>query len=804
MERSPLKGKVAAALQQVVRDFLLSLRWELQEQDEHTLLGTRVLGGNTLRWCIHFEDARSFSITPPSPSDFAPRLVQKAQQNHFFDLIGPEEVFASRHWLDYIRPTVDRRFTGNPNWRYGTTKEFLNRFAADVTAAHEKRVDQVLKRYFIQKPVNPSFIDNPDALATTIDWLVSPQKPRLMLIRGDAGGGKSIFSLMLVTELQARFKADPSRYPAPFLIWFSNERPAALKDLITLTLSDLGLSDSLTPDSIRSLLKQGRLLLILDGFDEVSRALADNARQNVEELSQDINKRTLGKLILTSRPSFIDQEEIFSDLKHGCEEELHEERELAPYTDAQMREWVLQNAPKDKLQGPPESHWQRISTAFNRNPELRDICRTPVFLRMLSEVLVKEKSVASLYDLVEKFCREMWERERGKRTLSLSDAQYCYAYEAVAALVQGETVIDPRQVKATLELYLEEYAPELIAGMPAEAGTLVADLAIGPLTYGVGVFTFSHEVLQAYFTARLLARSLSAKRKVDDLWNRRIGDAEWRFLPPAVGEIGGKPPSPATFIDDLVRRTRSGLVAWNILRALKCQPRELARDIFAGKDLAGVVFDGTDLRGMVFDRCVLYDVTFDRANMSNTTFRDCTISKIRFVECGRGAIFDENPRLAEDAEIRFVRSRESGTELYVGADIVRFLGELAGREIASVEVPINLAEQAILVVIGSLFKADQKRFDYPERAKIENRLRGWLREFRFREEQARKLVKIFAEMVEQLEDKRLIVKNDNRPRTLMPGESWVPGMVEAMRKNTTKGLGRVVEEIISAAQAKCN
>ena len=804
MDRPSTKATTAPALQQVVRAFLTGLRWSLEEPDEKTLIATRVLGGNTLRWCFHFEDERSFSTTPPSPSDFPFQLAHKAQQNHFFDLIAAEEVFASRHWTDYIRPAVDRRFATNSNWKYGTLRAFLNRFATDISAAHENQVDQLLKKHFIQKPVTPSFVDSPDAVASVQKWITSGAAPRLMLIKGDAGGGKSVFALMLVSELQRNFRKDPVRYPAPFLIWFSNERPGILTDLITLGLNDLGLSDSLTPEAVRLLLKQGRLLLILDGFDEVSRASAEKARQNVEDLSEDINKNTRGRLVLTSRPSFIAQEDIFLDLKHGCEEELHEERELAPYTDEQMHSWVVQNAPREEVAWPPERHWQRVCAAFSSNPDLRELCRTPVFLRMLSEILVKDKSVRSLYDLMEKFCLEMWDRERGKRTLSLSDEQYCFAYEAISALAMAEARIDPRDVKAALELYLQEYAPELLAGMGSEASSLMADLAIGPLTYRAGVFTFSHEVLQAYFAARLLARSLSARRKIDELWNRRISDAEWRFLPTAVSEICGPTRDPQAVIGEAVRPSTSGLVVWNLVRALGCSPSDLPRNILAGRDLAAIVFEAADLRGMSFDDSVLYDVIFDRSDLRDSTFRNTKIKKVKFIECGHGAIFDRNPRLGEESEVQFIRSKRSAAELYVGDDIVRFLAELTGRELAPAQAPSNLAEQAMLIVFGSLFKKDRRRLDYPEPVKIENRLRAWLQGFRFPDQKAQELSRILEGMLVGLRREGWIERNPNRPRTLVPSGKGLAPMLEAMRRNRVEGCGAAIEGIISSAQARCD
>jgi len=560
----------------------------------------------------------------------------------------------------------------------------------------------------------------------------------------------------------------------------------------------------ITPEAISYLLTQGRLVFILDGFDEVSRALAQNAEQNVEQLSKSINKRTTGKLILTSRPSFVVQEDIFSSLKSACDEERHEERTLAPYTDTQMREWVIQNPPESPVASPPVAHWQRLETAFRQHPDLRDLCRTPVFLRMLSEILVKQRSVKSMYDLVEQFCVEMWDRERGKRTLTLTDEQYFYAYEAISAAAVDEARIEIREVKDFLGLYFDQYAPHLLASLPAEAGTLLDDLAIGPLTYRAGAFTFIHEVLTGYFFARLLARSLLNRNNVEELWNRRIADTTWRFMPAAVGHILAQHVDRDSLLQDIVRRSRHGLLAWNIARALVPAPEAVPRGLFRGKEIASILFEKADLQNMQFNDCIIHDVTFENCSMAGATFSGARIGKIKFIECGFGTVFDSDPIITEDSELVLIRRRDLPAETYVGGEVRAVCKELSGSHVQPIKLPPNLAEQATIVIFLSLFKVDERRLDYPETSKISNRLSAWLHGFQLPERQFKNFLDIFLQIFSSLGDKGWICRNPNRPRTLVPCETRMSTISQIIRNKKIAGYDEDLVRTIAQFQEKCD
>lgn len=398
----------------------------------------------------------------------------------------------------------------------------------------------------------------------------------------------------------------------------------------------------------------------------------------------------------------------------------------------------------------------------------------------------------------------MWERERGKRTLTLSDEQYFYAYEAMSAMIADEQRINPSEVKDWLELYFQDYAPELLASLPDEAQALIADLSIGPLTYRSGIFAFVHEVLGAYFLARLLARTLESRKRISQFWNRQIDDAVWRFLPEVVDEVIPTALNRREAVREIAAQSTSGLVMWNIVKSLRLSPTEVPKFLFEGKSVGSLLCEKAKLSGVSFDKATIYDVTFDRCELSGTTFRGARIEKMKFIECGPGARFDEEPLVDDRSEVTVVREG-TGPETYVAGNISKLFDEFRGKAVPRRKPPLDLGKQGLFVIFASLFKADGRRPDYPERSKIENRLRAWLRDFELPSSKTQELLGIFLDALDKLIDEGWICRNINRPRTFLACASRQKDVAQIMRMGKVDaGLPPSLEPFVSGLERACS
>ncbi|MBS4083717.1 MAG: NACHT domain-containing protein [Rhizobiales bacterium] len=797
--------KVAPALQDSARQFFSKLGWAVREKDPQTLVAAKKVAGHELTWALHFEDDSSFSQLGP-PNAYAQKILENAGEHNFLDFIGTEKVFETRRWNDELKVQLEKQTSKQRNLNWGSWSGFLSRFADQIAKAQIESLAPLMEKHFIKKPVRPFFADGVDALNDVTNWLRKGDV-RIMLITGGPGAGKSVLALSLAREVYASFQRNPSVYPAPFIVWFSSDRIADLEELIGLTLQDAGITD-LTVDSVRYLMAQGRLLLILDGFDEVSRALAHRAEETIDKLSLEINRRTNGRLILTSRPAFLLHEKIFSELTTACEEDKPERRSIEPYSNDQQHEWIIQNAPDEPSAQSADRHWQRVLNAFNKNPWLRDLCRTPVYLRMLSEVLIKDSSVKSRTDLITKFCEGMWERERGRRKLTLSDSQYMLAYEAISAAVVDSQRIDPNEVSSYLELYLGEDAHQLIAAFSQQSDSLFKDLAIGPLTGRGGQFVFEHEILSGFFFARLLARNLRDRGpRFRELWNQHIYEPAWQFLPEAIAAlIPQDDRRREEILESLAREYSDGLLLLNVIKAFGMK---IPVKLFEGRVLSNVIFDAEegqrllDLSEVSFDRSELHDVTFARCNLTGTSFKSARIGKIKIDNCQLGAKFDENPAImSEDAELSLIRDGEE--ESYVGDEIKLGLIDVGGGEKKNkpIKPPTNMAELATVIIFKSLFKSDGLRWDYPEISKIENRLRAWIKSFQVSPDVEADLLSSSMDLYKEIENLGWIEQNRNRPRTRVPSNSRTSDIGIIVRTGSVPSDFLHLRRAIEAAQIR--
>jgi hypothetical protein len=371
----------------------------------------------------------------------------------------------------------------------------------------------------------------------------------------------------------------------------------------------------------------------------------------------------------------------------------------------------------------------------------------------------------------------MWERERARRVMELTDDQYLLAYEALSAAIIELGHIDARDVKDGIELYLGEDAKLLLAQI-RDIPTLIRDLAIGPLTGHEKHFTFEHEVLTGYFFARLMARNLKdGAPRAQNLWKQPLYEPSRDFLPETIAEIlGGKS------VETLLKFSSSsndGLMLWNIARAIGCA---LPKDLFKGKDLTGVIFEDTkpggqlDLREMIFDDSNLHNVVFLRCDLRGAKFHNAKIGHARFIECIPGAIFDtELSFTGDDAEVTLVLAPGQPEETYRTKTIARALTLLSGGVENRIQdpLPANMGERATITIFRSLFKTDETRLDYPQLRKIENSLRAWLRELNLTDDQFAPYMSLFMDLYDGLENAGWIRSNPARTRTKVPCEEKV-------------------------------
>jgi hypothetical protein len=131
-----------------------------------------------------------------------------------------------------------------------------------------------------------------------VDWLNEREIIRHLAILGESGEGKSVFTLKLTHEMLQH----PEKYNRiPILITLRGQSPRnlSIKDLLSIWAGRY----RIIADSIYKLHQAGKLLIILEGFDEIDlvgdRKLRMAHFKNLWQLAHDD-----AKIIITGRPNF--------------------------------------------------------------------------------------------------------------------------------------------------------------------------------------------------------------------------------------------------------------------------------------------------------------------------------------------------------------------------------------------------------------------------------------------------------------------------------------------------------------------
>ena len=140
-----------------------------------------------------------------------------------------------------------------------------------------------LPRAYVAPRIATAGGDAADALEHAMRW-VTGDGPRLLLVRGDPGSGKTSFLRRLAYELATRADADPAA-PTPILIELRQAAAGAKLESLLQQHLRAAIGWHGNPEAILYLLHAGRVILLLDGFDEMAAASSDGAEERLQLLA---------------------------------------------------------------------------------------------------------------------------------------------------------------------------------------------------------------------------------------------------------------------------------------------------------------------------------------------------------------------------------------------------------------------------------------------------------------------------------------------------------------------------------------
>jgi predicted NACHT family NTPase len=363
-------------------------------------------------------------------------------------------------------------------------------------------------------------------------------------ILGNPGTGKTTFLQHLALQCdRGLFMANRVPIFITLKSFVEESKETGEVSFLNYIRSEFLTSNIINPSAIDNLLCEGRVLLLLDGLDEVLTIDTNAVYQEINRFTEKYHKnlfiitcRTAGKI--HNLNGFIDVE-------------------IAPFTSEQIAEFA-QKWFSTLIKNPTEdTHQQAVQFIqlldLPENLRFRQLAATPLFLHLACWIFVHQGQFPGSESEFYKQCLDLllgkWDEIRGVQRDSLSlelalpQKLKLLSEIAIKTFERGEYFFEKR----TIEEYISDYLYQLSdTPIDSEELQLASEdiLKAIALQHGLltersrGIFSFSHLAFHEYFTARNIIMNSYLKSLEDALEEliNHVVEPRWReiFLLTAV------------------------------------------------------------------------------------------------------------------------------------------------------------------------------------------------------------------------------------------------------------------------------
>lgn len=370
--------------------------------------------------------------------DLAPAEISKAQ----YEEMGYSVRVRS---FKNVAEVHDALFSG-----FFNTKLSNNRLLREYDAFCRQQQDKLLGSKY--EYVAGDFIENGilqnENVIQHIQSIFDTDEPQLIILEASAGYGKTCTSFEVVKFLVSRF---PSKIP--LMAELSKNRKASIFRYVLLSEIDQKFP-SLSSDLVTYEMGEGRIFLIIDGFDELlSKSylnLKDNSQNKdaqtmLDTIAQLFSSGPKTKILLTTRKSSIFVGDEFDDWVGNHLSNCNVTR--IQLTAPSLRDWI----------GP-----EKIETLKRHGIELDHILN-PVLLSLLRSVPLEdfEAKYSSNDQIIQQYIQLLLKREQVRQSLPLAvDEQLSIMSRLAAEMVRFDiSAEDIEFIKAMLEEIVADQLP---------------------------------------------------------------------------------------------------------------------------------------------------------------------------------------------------------------------------------------------------------------------------------------------------------------------------------------------------------
>ena len=443
-------------------------------------------------------------------------------------------------------------------------------------------------------------------------WIEDQSTPHRAIL-GAFGSGKSWFCLELASSMMRQFLERPSRRRLPVLI--------RLKDFpgvssLTSLLERFGAARDTAvgrPEVFRYLSTNERLVLILDGLDELSLEEEATVAERLALLAEAAVPGS--KVLLTSRTGFF---QSLQD-RHGLLLDRFRILEIEDLDGSQIREFL------EKRGADVEATVRRISDTY----DLPDLAKRPVMLEMILETLkeIPQGQAVDAHDLY-RIYTDRWieQAERShRRNLDRQARRKLMVAAAKEIYRREETATARERLDPTLSLgRLTELMADVLGDLDDQAGAEVLREELVTQTFlvptGDDRYTFAHRSFLEYFIAGEVLEEI--RRGQPDILRRSSLSPE---IVDFVSAYEVSQEAVWSLLDESRRGENEARLNGNLLSILQDIGASFRRRNLSRLRANDANLSGVDLTGSDFRNAVLLNWNVRDACLGDTDFRGATL-----------------------------------------------------------------------------------------------------------------------------------------------------------------------------------
>ncbi|GAB4541542.1 MAG: hypothetical protein Tsb0014_33570 [Pleurocapsa sp.] len=352
-----------------------------------------------------------------------------------------------------------------------------------------------------------------------------------LAILGKPGAGKTTFLQHLAIQCSSgKFKADCLPLFISLRAWAIQGQKTEDFSLLSY-IAHIWQCHNVSTEQIETLLQKGKLLILLDGLDEVPQQHNDKIVQQIQQFSQLYYQN---QIIVTCRLAA--QQFLFRGFTYV---------ELADFNPTQIEtfahKWFAATAlSPEQGKAKAEQFLQQLQRRENR--PIRELVVTPILLSLICSVFQERCSFptkrAKLYQEGLEILLVRWDRARGiqrdraYRQLSLADKITLLSQIAAITFERGDFFFEKSEVLHIIANFLTllpnaAQEPEALR-LDSEAILKAIEVQHGLLVERArGIYSFSHLTFHEYLAARKIVSSQQLERSLQDLATH-VTDPQWR------------------------------------------------------------------------------------------------------------------------------------------------------------------------------------------------------------------------------------------------------------------------------------